>query len=135
MLCRTWKCVLTAIFSGVNILEFPGCHLLQKMSSQWGSQQLRLGLLLSKTQQPTFLILILALYATILDDSIDSGNFSVSSYLLLIQKGSVTHVWSCSLYEGRTSLFMGLISRKFLRVFFMFLPGFTSFSFLLLFPG
>ena len=35
---------------------------------------------------------ILALYKTNLDDSIDSGNFSVRVYLPLIQKDSVTHV-------------------------------------------
>ena len=35
---------------------------------------------------------ILALYKTNLDDSIDSGNFSVRGYLPLIQKDSVTHV-------------------------------------------
>ena len=32
--CCTWKCVPTAISSGVDISEVPGCHLLQKMSSQ-----------------------------------------------------------------------------------------------------
>ena len=35
---------------------------------------------------------ILALYKTNLDDSIDSGNFSVRGYLPLIRKDSVTHV-------------------------------------------
>ena len=33
-------CVLTAISGGVDILEFTGCHLLQKMCSQLGSQKL-----------------------------------------------------------------------------------------------
>ena len=32
--CCTWKCVPRAISSGVDISEVPGCHLLQKMSSQ-----------------------------------------------------------------------------------------------------
>ena len=31
--CRTWKCVSTAIFGGVDISEVPGCHIRQ-MSSQ-----------------------------------------------------------------------------------------------------
>ena len=31
--CHTWKCVPTAISSGVDI-EVPVCHLLQQMSSQ-----------------------------------------------------------------------------------------------------
>ena len=35
-----WKCVPTAIFSGVDIPEVPGCHLLQKMSTQCRSQKL-----------------------------------------------------------------------------------------------
>ena len=32
--CRAWKCVLTAIFGGVDISEVPGCYLLQQMNSQ-----------------------------------------------------------------------------------------------------
>ena len=32
--CRTWKCVPTAIPSGVHISEVPGCHFLRQMSSQ-----------------------------------------------------------------------------------------------------
>ena len=35
--CHAWKCVPTAIPSGVDISEVPGCHLLQQMSSQRGS--------------------------------------------------------------------------------------------------
>ena len=42
--CCTWKCVPTAISAGVNISEVPGCHLLQQMSSQLGSQKLFQGL-------------------------------------------------------------------------------------------
>ena len=33
VLCRTWKCVPTAISGGVGISEVPGCHLLRQMSS------------------------------------------------------------------------------------------------------
>ena len=32
--CRAWKCVPTAISSGVDIFKVSGCHLLQQMSSQ-----------------------------------------------------------------------------------------------------
>ena len=32
--CCAWTCVPTAISSGVDISEVPGCHLLQQMSSQ-----------------------------------------------------------------------------------------------------
>ena len=41
---------------------------------------------------------ILALCETILDDSIDSGNFSVRGYLLLIKKYSSTHMHCLALY-------------------------------------
>ena len=34
VLCRTWKCVPTAISGGVDIFKIPGCHLSQQMSSQ-----------------------------------------------------------------------------------------------------
>ena len=73
---------------------------------------------------------ILALCETNLDDSIDSGNFSVRGYLPLIRKDSGTR----SLCERRTSFCMGLISRKLFRFLFMFSTGFTSLIVLLLFP-
>ena len=41
---------------------------------------------------------ILALCETILDDSIDSGNFSVRGYLLLIRKDSSTHMHGLAVY-------------------------------------
>ena len=40
LLCHAWKCVPTFISSGVDIPEVPGCHALQKMSSQRGSRKL-----------------------------------------------------------------------------------------------
>ena len=61
---------------------------------------------------------ILALCETNLDDSIDSGNFSVRGYLLLIRKDSNTHM------HGHTALWFVI----------MFLTCFTSLSVLLLFP-
>ena len=76
---------------------------------------------------------ILALCEANLDDSIDSGNFSVRAYLPLIQNDSSTYAWSCSLFEGRTSFYTGLVSRKLCRFLLMLLTGFTSFSVLLLF--
>ena len=42
--CHAWKCVPTAISSGVGISKVPGCHLLRNMSSQRGSQKLLQGL-------------------------------------------------------------------------------------------
>ena len=41
---------------------------------------------------------ILALYETNLDDSIDSGNFTVSGYLPLIRKGCTTHMRGLAVY-------------------------------------
>ena len=41
---------------------------------------------------------ILALYETNLDDSIDSGNFSVRGYLPLIRKDSSTHLHGLAVY-------------------------------------
>ena len=45
---------------------------------------------------------LLALCETNLDDSIDSGNFSISVYLPLIRKGSITHMYGLpvSVNEG-----------------------------------
>ena len=34
VLCYAWTCVLTAILSGVDISEVPGCHLLRQVSSK-----------------------------------------------------------------------------------------------------
>ena len=53
---------------------------------------------------------------TNLDDSIDSGNFSVPGYLPLIQKDYVTP-WPCSLCEGMTSFCNKHICRKLIYVF------------------
>ena len=58
--CPTWKCVSTTISGGIDISEVPGCHLLQHMSSQLGSQKLANGLvselyemaILSKVHKP-----------------------------------------------------------------------------------
>ena len=77
---------------------------------------------------------ILALCTTNLDESIDSGNFSVRGYLPLIWKDSSTYAWSCSFCEGRTSFCMGLMSRKLCNFLLMFSTGFTSLSVLFLFP-
>ena len=41
---------------------------------------------------------ILALYEVNFDDSTDSGNFSVRSYLPLIRKDSVTHMHDLTIY-------------------------------------
>ena len=77
---------------------------------------------------------ILAVCETNLDDSIDSGNFSVRGYLPLIWKDSSTHAWSCSLCERRTSFCTALISRKLCRFLLVFSTGFISLSVLLPFP-
>ena len=70
---------------------------------------------------------ILALSETNLDDSIDSRNFSVRGYLLLIRKDSMTHMHSLAVYVKE-----GLLE-KLCGFFLMFSTGFTSLSVLLLF--
>ena len=70
---------------------------------------------------------ILALCETNLDDSTDSGNFSVRGYLSLIRRDSSTP-------SRRSSFCTGLISRKLCRFLLMFSTCFTSLSVLLLFP-
>ena len=76
---------------------------------------------------------ILALYETNLDDSIDSGSFSGRGYLLIRNYFS-TYALSCSLREGRTSFYTGLISRRLCRFSLILSTGYTSLSALLLFP-
>ena len=53
---------------------------------------------------------ILALCETNLDDSIDSGNFSVRGYLPLIPKGSGTHMQGLAVYVKERLPFAGDLS-------------------------
>ena len=78
---------------------------------------------------------ILALCETKLDDSTDSGNFSVRGYLPLIWKDSSTYMHDLAVYvkEG-PSFCTGLMSQKLCRFLIMFSTGFTSLGVLLLFP-
>ena len=76
---------------------------------------------------------ILTLCETNLDDSVDSGNFSVRAYLPLIQKESVTHIHGFAFMTKRGFLCMRRITRKLCEFLYMFLRGFTSFSALFLF--
>ena len=50
---------------------------------------------------------ILALCETNLDDSIDSGNFSVKGYLPLILKDSITHMHGLAVYVKEGLTFVG----------------------------
>ena len=78
---------------------------------------------------------ILALCETNLDDSIDSGNFSVKDYLPLIRKDSSTHMHVPKVYVEEGLPFAWDLSLKnSADSYFMFLTGFTSLSVLLLFP-
>ena len=78
---------------------------------------------------------ILALCETNLDDSIDSGNFSVRDYLPLIRKVSSTHMHGLAVYVKQGLPFARDLSlKKLCRFLFMFSTGFTSLSVLLLFP-
>ena len=49
---------------------------------------------------------ILALCETNLDDSIDSRNFSVRGYFLLVRKGSITHMYGLAV-DMKEGLFFG----------------------------
>ena len=76
---------------------------------------------------------ILALCEINLDDSIDSGNFSVTGYLPLIRKDSLTHMHGLAVYVKEGLPFASYLSLEncvFLR---MFSTGVTSHSVLLLF--
>ena len=70
---------------------------------------------------------IIALCETNLDDSIDSGSFSVREYLPLIRKDSSTHMHGLTVYvkEGLPfTFYTGRISRKLCRFLLIFLAGF-----------
>ena len=72
-----------------------------------------------------------ALCETNLDDSTDSGNFSGSGYLPLIQKDSSTHIHGLTVYVKEGLPFArdtGLISRKLCRFLLMFSICFTPLS-------
>ena len=77
---------------------------------------------------------ILALCETNLDDSIDSGNFSVTGYLPLIRKDSTTHMHGLAVYvkEGLPSAWgISLETLQILTYAFnllYFTPCLTSFS-------
>ena len=77
---------------------------------------------------------ILAQCETNLDDPIDSGKFSVRSYLPLVRKDSVTHMHGLAAYVKEGLPFARDLSLEFYRFLLMFSTGFTSFRVLLLFP-
>ena len=78
---------------------------------------------------------ILALCETNLNDSIDSGNFSVRGFLPLIRKDSGTHMHGRTVYVKEGLLFAWDLSLENLLMFLlMFSTGFSSLSVLLLFP-
>ena len=77
---------------------------------------------------------ILALSETNLNDSIDSGNFSVRGYLLLIWKDYISHRYGLAVYAKEGLPFTWDLSLKNSAVSFLFSNGFTSLSVLLLFP-
>ena len=84
----------------------------------------------------SFLLLTFLLLCEIkMDDSIDSGNFSVSGLSSFNPKGfCYSYSRSCSLCERRALFYTCYISRKICRLLLIFSTGFTSFSVLLPFP-
>ena len=77
---------------------------------------------------------ILALYETDLDDSIDSGNFSVRGYLTLIWKDSSTHMHGLAVHVKKGLHFAWDLSLQNSADSYLFLTSFTSLIVLLLFP-
>ena len=77
---------------------------------------------------------ILALCETNLDDSIDSGNFSMRGYLPLIRKDTSTHMHVLAVYVKEGLPFPRDLSLETLQILLMFSTCFTSLSVLLLFP-
>ena len=78
---------------------------------------------------------ILALCETKLDDSIDSGNFSVRGYLPLIRKDSGTHMHGLAVCVKEGLPFARDLSpENSADSYLCFSSGFTSLSVLLLFP-
>ena len=97
------------------------------------------GLCLNFVEFDSFLVSnspdILALCETNLDDSIDSGNFSVAIYLPLIQKDSTTHMYSHAVCVKQGLPLAGDLSlQNCVDFLLMFLTGFNLLSVLLLFP-
>ena len=77
---------------------------------------------------------IFALCETNLDDSIDSGNFSVTGHLPFIQKDSGTHMHRLDVCVKEGLPFVQDLSLKNSADSYLFSTGFTSFSALLIFP-
>ena len=76
---------------------------------------------------------IFALCETNLDDSTDSGNFSVRGYLPLVGKDSSAHMHGLAVQSYAWSV-MCMISSSLCRFLLLFSTCFTSLSVLLLFP-
>ena len=74
-----------------------------------------------------------ALCETNLDNSIDSGNFSVRDYLPGIWKDSITHMHGLAVYVKECLPFGWDVSRNLCGLLLMFATGFTSLSFLFVF--
>ena len=77
---------------------------------------------------------ILALCETNLDDSMESGNFSLRGYLSLIRKNSSTHMHGLAVYVKEGRPFAQDLSLENSADSYLFSTGFTSFSVLPLFP-
>ena len=77
---------------------------------------------------------ILALCETNMDDSIDSGNFSVRGYLPLTRKDSIIHMHGLAVYLKEGLPFARDLSLETSEDSYLFSTSFTSLSVLLLFP-
>ena len=89
--CHPWKCIPTAISSGLDICEVPGCHLFQQMSSLWGSQKLLQRLVCHELTAylSAFNLFLTQWIMVILSKRYKPDNFETHNYLKL----SFTNVW------------------------------------------
>ena len=91
--CNVWKCVPTAISSGVEISKVPGCHFLQLMSSQ---NYFKDWCLLNSAHLSVFNLCLTQSIKAILSKACKPDNFEPHNSLKL----SFTNIW------GRPSNFV-----------------------------
>ena len=115
--CRAWKCVPTASFSGMDILEVTGCYLLKQMNSQWVSQKLLQG---SMSQELTVYFSVFSCIDSMKGSKVHkSSNFESHSSLKLsftIIRGFVLFSLDMNLSSNQALLIFLLYVRQTLRI-------------------
>ena len=123
--CYAWKSAPTATSGGVDI---SGSWMSFVMTDEFSVRVIKITSRIGACPD------ILALCETNLDDSIDSGSFSVTGYLSLIQKDSITHIYGLADYVKERLSFARDLLWKTLQIltypfdWLYFTHCFTSFS-------